>query len=221
MDSLDRLRPYLGLACKVALFVGFLVLASRTGNWVFAQLTPHLMPGTEPSTHRLIMVAISAYVLLMMLPFVPGVEIGLGMMMMFGPNIAPLVYGATVVALVLSFLAGRLVPQEKTASLFRTLGLRRTANLLDELLPLGPNARVAYLLRGASTRIVPFLLRHRVIALMVALNLPGNAVLGGGGGICLAAGFSRLFSFPTYLMAVLIAVAPVPALVYMTGTIPY
>jgi hypothetical protein len=44
------------------------------------------------------MVAIGIYVCLMMLPFVPGAEIGLGLMTMLGPSIAPLVYFATVLA---------------------------------------------------------------------------------------------------------------------------
>lgn len=181
------------------------------------QLNPHLTPSTEPALHRLIMTAITVYVLLMMLPFIPGVEIGLGMMVMFGPKIAPLVYGCTVLALVLSFLIGRLVPQHSIIGMFEALHLKRAGNLLRELETLNSEARLQFLLRNASTRIVPFLLRHRFLALMVALNLPGNALVGGGGGICLVGGFSRLFSFPKFIRAVAIAVAPVPLMVLLTG----
>lgn len=36
----------------------------------------------------------------------------------------------------------------------------------------------------------------RYVALAVLLNIPGNVVIGGGGGIAFAAGMTRLFSFP-------------------------
>lgn len=45
---------------------------------------------------------------------------------------------------------------------------------------------------------------------MVGLNLPGNALIGGGGGIALMAGMSRLFSFPLFLLSLTVAVSPVP-----------
>ena len=60
---------------------------------------------------------------------------------------------------------------------------------------------------------------HRIHGndLMVALNLPGNALVGGGGGISLVAGFSRLFSLPKYILAVTIAVLPIPLMILVTG----
>jgi len=216
---MGRFRSYFNLAWKVAFFIGLLIIASRMGEWVTAQLTSQLTPSTEPAIHRLIMISATIYVLLMMLPFVPGVEIGLGLMAMLGPEIAPLVYGCTVFALVLSFLIGRLVPEQSIAGVFRTIQLHRTSGLLEQLAPLATQERVEYILRGTSSRLVPFLLRHRLLALMVALNVPGNALIGGGGGICLVAGFSRLFSFPTYVLAVGIAVAPVPLMFLVTGKI--
>lgn len=219
MDGAGPIRTYIGIVWKLALFIGVLIGASYAGNWVTGQLTPHLTPSTEPTLHRLIMTAITVYVLLMMLPFVPGVEIGLAMMVMFGPEIVPLVYGGTVLALVLAFLLGRLVPQQAMIETLETFHLRRAGGLLRNIEALSPDERVEYLFRNASTRIVPFLLRHRFLAVMVALNLPGNALIGGGGGICLMAGFSRLFVFPQFLVAVAVAVAPVPLLVFVTGTL--
>ena len=216
--SLSRFHPYLGVAWKLVPLVALLIAASYAGDWVMGQLTPHLTPSTEPALHRFIMAAISIYVLLMMLPFVPGVEIGLGMIVMFGPKIVPLVYGATVVALVLSFLVGRLVPQRAIVEILETFHLKRAGHLLRQLETLETNERLQFLLQNASTRVVPFLLRHRFLALMVALNLPGNALIGGGGGISLVAGFSRLFTLPKYALAVAVAVSPFPLTVLMTGT---
>lgn len=218
MAKIGSIRPYVGLAWQLGLFVALLIAASYVGSWVKGQLNLELTPSTEPALHRLIMTAITVYVLLMMLPFVPGVEIGLTMMTMFGPKIAPLVYGATVVALVLSFLVGRLVPQNAIAEIFEILRLKRAARLLRKLESLDSNARLQFLLQNSSTRILPVLLRQRFLALMVALNLPGNTLVGGGGGICLIAGFSRLFTFPKFAVAVSIAVSPVPLAMFVMGT---
>jgi hypothetical protein len=210
-------RSYINFILKLALMVGLLIAASYAGKWVMGQLNPHLTPSTEPALHRLIMTAIAVYVLLMMLPFVPGIEIGLGMMVMFGPNIAPLVYGGTVLALILSFLLGRLVPQRNIAEIFDLLRLKRAGHLLWKLETLDSGERLEFLLQNTSTRIVPLLLRYRFLALIVALNLPGNALVGGGGGIGLIAGFSRLFTLPKYALAVAVAVSPVPLIVFLTG----
>ncbi len=212
------IRSYIGVAWKLALFVALLVAASYASSWVKGQLNLELTPSTEPALHRLIMTAISVYILLMMLPFVPGVEIGLTMMALFGSKIAPLVYGATVLALMLAFLAGRLIPQDTIAETFEILHLKRAARLLRQLEALDTNARLQFLLQNASTRIVPVLLRQRFLTLMIALNLPGNTLVGGGGGICLVAGFSRLFTFPKFALAVAVAVSPVPLAMFVMGT---
>ena len=128
------------------------------------------------------------------------------------------VYGATVLALVLSFLVGRLVPQQLIIETLETLHLKRAGQLLRRLQPLESSARLEFLLKKADSRVVPFLLRNRFLALIVALNLPGNAFVGGGGGICLIAGFSRLFALPSFLLAVAIAVMPLPLMVILVGT---
>jgi hypothetical protein len=217
MDEAAPGRPWLRVALKLALVVAVLVAASHAGDWVTDQFDPYLTPSTEPALHRMIMTAMAVYVLLMMLPFVPGAEIGLGLLVMFGSKIAPLVYGGTVLALMLAFLLGRLVPQRTIIEIFETFRLRRAGDLLRRLEPLGSQQRLELLLQGASTRVVPFLLRHRFLALAVMLNIPGNTLIGGGGGICLAAGFSRLFSLPAYALTVVIAVSPVPLAVLITG----
>ena len=217
MAASNQFWAYLGVAWKLALLIVLLTIASYLGDWVMSQFSPHLTPSTEPALHRLIMIAILVYILLMTLPFVPGAEFGIGMMVMFGPKIAPLVYGSTVVALALSFLVGRLVPQHIIAEVFETIHLRRAAQLIGRLEALEPEERLQFLVQNASSRITPFLLRHRFLALMAALNLPGNVLVGGGGGIGLFAGFSRLFSIPKYCLAIAIAVAPVPLMVLIVG----
>lgn len=217
MIARRELQTSLRIAWKSALFIAVLIGANYTGNWAMEQLSGHLTPSTEPTLHRLIMMATAAYILLMMLPFVPGVEIGLGMIATLGPKIAPLVYVSTVFALSLSFLIGRLVPQETVVGAFRVVRLNRAAELLRNVHHLALEERLEFILAQTASRFVPLLLRYRFIALVVAVSIPGNAVIGGGGGISLIAGFSRLFPFHLFLVAVAVAVAPVPLFLFFLG----
>ncbi|MEE8444482.1 MAG: hypothetical protein V3S44_03980, partial [Alphaproteobacteria bacterium] len=58
-----------------------------------------------------------------------------------------------------------------------------------------------------------FLLTHRHLTLAVCLNMPGNSVLGGGGGIAALCGLSRQFHWWRYVLTLIIATAPIPLLV--------
>ena len=78
------------------------------------------------------------------------------------------------------------------------------------------DARLQLLSDSMPRRFVPFLLRHRHLMLALSFNLPGNTLLGGDGGIALAAGLSRLYSTTGFLATVMIAVAPVPLLFLVT-----
>lgn len=158
----------------------------------------------------------AAYVLLMAIPFMPAVEIGLSMLILFGTRIAFLVYVTTVVALLLSYFVGRLLPTEFIAKAFDLFGLARASELVQRIASLPTEERIALLARESPARLAPALLRHRFLALALLLNLPGNVLIGGGGGIALAAGMSWLFPFPAYLLTIVCAVAPVSLIVYLT-----
>ena len=217
MTAPGRIRWLLSIVWKLALLVGILYLAEMSRQTLGYRLA-HLLPTTsEAAQSRAILVSTAVFIILLALPFVPGAEVGLAMMMMAGPAAAPLVYGGTVVALTLSFLVGRLVPVRAIRWLFTKLRLGRAAALLAELEPLDQQARLGFLISNTASSVVPFLLAHRYLALMLALNLPGNFVIGGGGGICLVAGFCRLFSLPRFVLAVMVAVLPVPLLVMLIG----
>ncbi len=214
--SIDRAR-LLRVLC-VAVFLGLLVIAGQTASdWALAQLGMDLRPSTQAKVHQTVMVATALYVLLLALPFMPGLEIGLSLMVMLGPSVWFLVYLSTVTALVLAFAIGRLVPPAVIIAMFGRLGLARASDMVTRLAPLSFEERLAFLLSRTPARSLRFLLRHRYIALAVVLNLPGNAFIGGGGGIALVAGVSRLFTFPGFLLSVALAVSPVPLAYYLTG----
>ena len=61
------------------------------------------------------------------------------------------------------------------------LHLERGRDLVSRLEPLAPKERLAYPTAAASGRFVPPLLKSRYLGLAVILNVPGNALIGGGG----------------------------------------
>lgn len=195
---------------KVLLFVCLVFLGNILAHWFIDRLDLGLTPSNEPHVHRMLMVSMAVYVVLMAIPFVPGMEIGVAVMMAFGSKIVLLVYVATLAALGLSFVAGRFIPEPMLANFLRDLRMKRVGDLLAELEGLKPKQRLEMMLQRSTKKFIPFLLKYRYVALAVAINLPGNMIIGGGGGIALMAGLSRLFSPHLFLLVTAIAIAPVP-----------
>ena len=137
-------------------------------------------------------------------------------MVMLGPKGALVVYLCTLVALTISFGLGRLLPARLLVSLLRWLTLTRASTLLQDFDATPPQQRLEWLADKTPTQTVPVLLKHRYLLLAVLLNLPGNALIGGGGGIGMMAGMSRLYVFPRYLLLVSIAILPGPILILLT-----
>lgn len=160
-----------------------------------------------------------AYALLMAVPFMPGIEVGISLLMLKGAAIAPLVYGATVLGLLLAFMIGRYLPYSWVHSAFRDLRMTRAADVLERIEPMSGEDRLAHLAERLPRWLRPFVVSWRYLTLAAALNLPGNAFLGGGGGIALIAGLSRLFRPGPTALVILIAVLPVPLAVYLGGTV--
>jgi hypothetical protein len=63
---------------------------------------------------------------------------------------------------------------------------------------------------------VAWLGAHRYLALAICLNVPGNAVVGGGGGLALLCGLSRQFDGRRFALTIALAVSPLPLLI-LTG----
>ena len=95
--------------------------------------------------------------------------------------------------------------------------LERTRQLLADIEPLDKKERLEFLIGQAPKRTLPLLLRYRYLALAAALNVPGNYIIGGGGGIALFAGVSRLFSVTGFFVTIILAVSPVPIAVIIFG----
>jgi hypothetical protein len=201
------------------LFVGLVVLGNYLTQWFIEQLNIGVKPSNEATVHRIILVSMLTYAILMSIPFVPGAEIGVAALMILGPDIALFVYLATLAALSLSFFVGRFIPEKILISFLKDLHLHRASQLLSDFEGLDSKQRLNLMVSRSPKRFLPFLLKYRYLALMLAINMPGNIVIGGGGGIALMAGLSRLFTPPMYLLAVAIAVSPIPVVMMIYGNI--
>lgn len=200
------------------LFYGLLLGGGHLGGtWLQEQFELQGANGHQSMLRYAVWAGVFFYAVLLAIPFVPGMEISLGLLAALGGSIAPLIYAASVVSLTASFLVGRLVPLAAIASVFRFIGLDRAEVLVKRLAPLNSNQRLALLMSTAPERFVSKLIGYRYVAIVVLLNIPGNAIIGGGGGIAFLAGTSGLFSITPFVIAVAIAVLPLPLLAYTIG----
>lgn len=154
------------------------------------------------------------YALLLSLPFVPGVELGVLLMCVFGKEGIVFVYFATIAGLSLAFLIGRLLPKRWVESRLEKLGFSQDcdnhAAEIDGMLENFSRNRKFYQNRFGS-----FLSKYRYLTIAVLFNAPGNYLIGGGGGISLACGISRSISWKWFLLTIVLAVLPVPLLAFL------
>jgi hypothetical protein len=154
------------------------------------------------------------YVILLSLPFVPGVELGVLLMCVFGKEGIVFVYFATIAGLSLAFFIGRLLPKEWIQSRLQKHKFSQPCqDPTDEI-----DAMLDHLSRNrkhSQKRFGSFLSKYRYLMIGIMLNVPGNYLIGGGGGISLACGISRRISWKWFLLTVVLAVSPVPLLAFL------
>ncbi|GAB5445956.1 hypothetical protein [Gymnodinialimonas sp.] len=206
-----------GLILRVCILIGLIVLATWGVHLIRDALDLQIRPDNEQQVHRAVMLGAAAYIGLLAMPFVPGAEIGIALLAGFGAAIAPLIYVCTVAAMMLAFTIGRFLPITALERFLRVLRLRRAADLVARAAPLSQDERVAMLLEGQSKRIIPLALRYRYVAMALAVNMPGNSIIGGGGGIMMIAGLSGIFTPLSTFVTIVIAVSPVPLAVIFLG----
>lgn len=208
-------RARCGVVCRIILrFCAILVVAygiHRLMGWI----TGLALFEDDSLRISLLISFLVAYALLISVPFVPGVEIGLSLMVMEGPWIAPLIYVSTVAGLILAYAAGEWVPYRRLHGIFEDLRLMKACRLLETVAPMSRSERLEALRMRAPIWLRPLATRYRYVLLAILVNLPGNAVLGGGGGILFTAGLSRLFLPLQTFLTILISVAPVPLGVWL------
>ncbi|MDP5293414.1 hypothetical protein Q9290_14105 [Oceanimonas sp. CHS3-5] len=209
--------PRLIRLLRLALLISLVIALNLGGNWLAGQLNLQLFPRHDAMLSVMVLTAACLYIALMTIPFMPGIEIGLALMLLLGSKGAVLVYLCTLAALSLSFLLGRLIPPSSIHRLLHWLHLYRAAALIKRLAPLDRSQRLALLGEQLPSRLAPILLTYRYLTIAVALNLPGNTLIGGGGGIGMVVGMSRLIPYHGFIVLTALAVAPVPLWFFLFG----
>ena len=197
------------------ILTGFMLLLCVIGYWSNQYLPSQIWPIGDDQSHLFIGALVLIYTICMLLPFMPAIELGLILLAMLDIQGVLLLYLLTVFALSISYTMGRLIPVQVLKRLFLFLHFRKAADLLCASGECDEKQQIDRFLEHAPKRIIPFLLRHRYCVFGVAVNTPGNMLLGGAGGIAMMSGVSRLFSFKIFLLAVLISVSPLPVFVVL------
>lgn len=200
---------------RLFIVAGFVLIILTILNWaqMLSATNPQLMFG-------LLLLLFAAYVFLMAVPFVPGIEIGLALMIFKGPEIVIWVYLATVLGLMISFLVGHFTRLSYLHKVFADIGWKRPCLLIKKLQAYPREERLDLFRSYMPKFIRPLFIEGRYLAIAVALNIPGNALLGGGGGILLIAGLSRVFRVGWMLITLALAVAPIPFSILVLGIDP-
>jgi len=201
---------------KLSSIILLVVLANIGVSWLIDELGFQFYPISIKIVERAVLAGVVLYICLMATPFLPGIEIGLILMILLGPKGVVLVYFCTLIALTLSFGLGRIFPPHLLASLLGWLHLSRAESLLRKFDATPPEQRLEFIAGETSTGTMPALLKRRYLVLAALLNLPGNVVIGGAGGIAMLAGMSQLYSFPKYLLLVAVAILPGPILITLS-----
>lgn len=134
------------------------------------------------------------YTLVLALPFAPGMELGLLIMAVFG---LPGVLGAwlaTILGLTVAYIVGRA---------FRTTPF--VSRLRDRWQTANPPKSIA--------KALGLLQKMPYLALALLINMPGNTLLGGGGGISMSLGAFGLLKLRYFIPTVALATCVIPLFV--------
>ena len=206
---------------RLILRLAVIALLVWAGLALFNWLQGHIADLEDAARTRmittLVVIAILAYAAIIAIPFVPAIEIAIALMVMEGPIIALFVWIATVLGLLIAYVVGRWVSLDWLHGLFRDLHMIRACDMVYRIQTEPAEDRLANLADRLPRWIAPLATRYRYGLLALLLNLPGNVALGGGGGIMMAAGISRLFRPGWATLTVALATAPVPLAVWFMG----
>jgi hypothetical protein len=206
-------QRYVRIAIVLAVILGL----NLAGTWLGQLVNFQLFPRHDSMMHTLVLVAVVSYILLMAIPFMPGIEIGMAVMLLLGYKSALLIYLCTLIALSISYSVGRFFPIPLVHRFLKWLYLDQASTLICQLEPLNRQQRLALLDSKAPAKLAPFLLNHRYWTIAILLNLPGNALIGGGGGIGLIVGMSGIIPFYKYFLLLVVSILPIPLSIYLQG----
>lgn len=205
------------IAFRFLIIAVFVYLALIVFEWVSAQAMTLEGPAQSTAMIGILAIALVGYAVLIAIPFMPGVEVGIVLLLMQGATIAPFVYLATLAGMFTAFCVGQFVSLDWLHGVFRDLRLIRACRMLDRIKNTPRDER----LNGLAERLPRWLswvaVDYRYITIALLINLPGSIAIGGGGGIMMLAGLSRLFQTAKMFLTLAIATAPIPLVVWIMG----
>jgi len=205
------------LAIRFGVIAAFTYFALHGFEW----LTTEIMKLDESTQSGAMIGAIAlvliGYALLLAIPFMPGVEVGIALLLMEGADIAPFVYAATLLGVFIAFAIGQNVPLKWLQSFFQDLRMMRVCRWLDRMQNSAREDRLERLTERLPSWLSRIAVDYRYVSIGILINLPGSFAIGGGGGIMMAAGLTRLFQTRWVILTLMIAVLPVPLAVWITG----
>ena len=214
----DAIGPRLGrIALRLGLVFALVYLAKIGIDQLSAKIALYESDAAARAMFGLLITVMIGYAILLAIPFVPGVEIGIAVLVLQGPSAAPIVYMATAAGLLLAFCIGQYAPLSRLIQFCRDLALDRLAGLLARIEQTPSQERLDQMQERLPRWLAPIFCNYRYVTLGLAINLPGNIALGGGGGIMMAGGLSRLFRTRFAVLTILIATLPVPLSVWLMG----
>lgn len=193
------------------IYTALLAMGYFGGEWAYSIIKSDFMLNTQ----FILYISVVLFALLLAIPFVPSLEISLGLLVLFGKDAAIPLYAATIIAFSFTFTVGRIIDAKFLSNLLGYLNLSKAKKFVLDIAELNQSDRLEMLLKLAPKKYIPILLKHRYIAVGLAINMPGNTLIGGGGGIALLAGMAGIFTWPLFLLTVMIAVSPVPITVFL------
>ncbi len=179
-------------------------------GWIAANDYGWAMPG-------LLVAVLVIYAVLIAIPFVPGIEIGLMVLAAGGSGIAPLVWIATASGLTLAYMVGCKVPYTWLHRVLLDLHLTRACQFLERFEALPVEERAAFVQALLPLRHLGWVVKYRYLNLALLINIPGNSMIGGGGGIAFVSGVSGMFRVPLVMVTIVVATAPVPLAIWLFG----
>lgn len=158
------------------------------------------------------------YAVLLAIPGVPGLEVGLVMMAVFAEVGILAAWLCTIVGLNLAFLGGRKIPRAKLEKWLKPKDVPES-ELPAFAIGKGDTMTLVFERNKLGRKILKWTgppggwRRYLLIGLL--FNMPGNFIIGGGGGIGLFCGTSDDIKWRWYLLTTTLAAAVIPLMVYL------
>ncbi|WLD57230.1 hypothetical protein NFC81_10915 [Salinispirillum sp. LH 10-3-1] len=160
----------------------------------------------QPESRALLLVLTSSlYALVLAVPFVPGVELGWMIMGLFGRIGIVAAWLSTVLGLSISYWVARRLSDHPQ--------LQRLHDARDSLMAT-PKEDLSMSQRFLAAGVCLYE-KHPYLFIFVTLNLPGNWLIGGGGGIAATAGIMPKVGYLRFVLTCAVATGIVPVLLWL------